>query len=165
MIRRIARLLLVTVLFANQLMVCCAHSHEGPSGSTPHIHLGWKADGAHFHEAHSHGHHHGHSHSHDAPHSHHAPTKSNDDQHDSDSNLKQDSLSDQHEDSLIYCTDSNYLTRSNSDCFMDFCQLAISCESIPFVTSTTDHMPYATLEDARARYSYAIFLQTRSLRL
>lgn len=160
MIRRIVHLLLVTVLLANQSIACCAHSHECESGSTPHIHLSWEAEGSH-----SHGHHHGHSHSHDASHSHHAPTKDNGDQSDTDSNLKQDSLADQHEDGLIYCTDSNYLTQSKSDCSTNFCQLALSCDSVPFVSSTTDRPKHARSEDARARYRCGIFLQTRSLRL
>lgn len=153
MIQQIARLILVTVLFANQLTVCCAHSHEGESGATPHVHFSRDGD------SHAHGHHHSHSHSH------HAPAKNNSDQNKSDSNLNQDSLTDQHEDGLIYCMDSNYLTQSKSDNSTDFCQLAILCEPISFVMSTTDRPPHTRLEDARARYCCGIYLQVRSLRL
>lgn len=161
MFQRIARLILVTVLLANQMAVCCAHSHEGESGTTPHIHLSWDAD------VHSHGHHHGHghSHSHDASHSHHAPTENSSDDNDSDSNLNQDSLADQHEDGLIYCTDSNFFTQPTTDSITDSHQLGVSCESVSFVVSAADRLPHTMPEDERARYCSGIFLQIRSLRL
>lgn len=171
MIQRIAHLVLVTVLLANQSIACCAHSHESDSGATPHIHLSWNADGAHSHGHHHHGHHHhghshhGHSHSHEASHSHHAPTSNSSDQNESDPNLRSDSLADQHEDGLIYCTDSNFLSQSNPDCVKSVGQFAVSNDSVSLVASTTDRMPQTMPTDARARYRSGIFLQTRSLRL
>ena len=98
--------------------------------------------------------------------------KSNGDQNDFDSdfdsNLNQDSLADQHEDGLIYCTDSNYLTQSQfdcSDCATNVGQFTLACAPDPFDSLKTDHIPDAMSEDARARYRCGIFLDTRSLRL
>lgn len=168
MIRRIACLLLVPVLFANQLTVCCAHSHKGQSASAPHIHLSWSSHG-HSH-THSHSHHGGHgydhAHSHHDSHQHHEPTNNNSEQHDSDLNLNQQNpISDHHEDDFIYCTDSNYLTQSNSNRIADVYRLAMSNDLDLNVAPMTDRPRHAMSVDACARYGGDIFLLTRSMRL
>lgn len=188
MMRRILCLILVPVLFANQLVVCCAHVHgaqQGHAGSgeaTPHVHLPWSSHHHHHgcHHNHAHGeHHHGHldtsshSHGHSSPdrHSHFHPEDES--AKDSEPPVPKFELSPscceiEHHDAVVHCQQSSLLNSSSRLVLVESMQIANAVFSEPFSLKNSSRpmgWPIAKTSRGSARLDCALYLQTGCLRL